>query len=207
MRIAVISDVHGNRLALEAVLADIEAHGVDMTLNLGDMIPVPQTTFVGIATGGVQTQPQVSYQYRPVGVNISITPKVTYNDEIILDPITVAKDGLGQNIDVAGQSLPTFVTRAATRKAAHDLLTRFTRLVRHPLEPDVFERYWHFAALTIVEGALRPDEAEPFVERALERFPDEPRFLGQVEDDYYAGWRAHSVLARELAERNAIIRP
>jgi general secretion pathway protein D len=87
--------------------------GYALTLNLGDMIPVPQTTFVGIATGGVQTQPQVSYQYRPVGVNISITPKVTYNDEIILDPITVAKDGLGQNIDVAGQSLPTFVTRAA----------------------------------------------------------------------------------------------
>jgi predicted phosphodiesterase len=41
MRIAVISDVHGNRLALEAVLADIEAHGVDMTLNLGDMVSGP----------------------------------------------------------------------------------------------------------------------------------------------------------------------
>jgi tetratricopeptide (TPR) repeat protein len=70
-----------------------------------------------------------------------------------------------------------FATRAATRKAAHDLMARFTRLVRHPLDPDVFERYWHFAALTLVEGAVRPDEAEPFVERALARFPGEPRFI------------------------------
>ena len=41
MRVAVISDVHGNRLALEAVLADIVAQGVDMTLNLGDMVSGP----------------------------------------------------------------------------------------------------------------------------------------------------------------------
>jgi putative phosphoesterase len=41
MRIAVISDVHGNCLALEAVLEDIETHGVDMTLNLGDLVSGP----------------------------------------------------------------------------------------------------------------------------------------------------------------------
>ena len=41
MRIAVISDIHGNCLALEAVLADIEAQGADLTLNLGDMVSGP----------------------------------------------------------------------------------------------------------------------------------------------------------------------
>ena len=41
MRIAVISDIHGNRLALEAVLEDIAAHGIDSTLNLGDMVSGP----------------------------------------------------------------------------------------------------------------------------------------------------------------------
>jgi len=41
MRIAVISDVHGNRLALEAVLDDIAAQGVDTTVNLGDMVSGP----------------------------------------------------------------------------------------------------------------------------------------------------------------------
>jgi putative phosphoesterase len=41
MRIAVISDIHGNCLALEAVLADVEARGADMTLNLGDIVSGP----------------------------------------------------------------------------------------------------------------------------------------------------------------------
>jgi predicted phosphodiesterase len=41
MRIAVISDVHGNRLALEAVLADIERRGCDSTVNLGDHVAGP----------------------------------------------------------------------------------------------------------------------------------------------------------------------
>jgi putative phosphoesterase len=38
MKIAVISDIHGNIIALEAVLADIEARGVDFTVNLGDIL-------------------------------------------------------------------------------------------------------------------------------------------------------------------------
>jgi predicted phosphodiesterase len=37
-RIAVISDVHGNVTALEAVLADIEARGISRILNLGDVV-------------------------------------------------------------------------------------------------------------------------------------------------------------------------
>src|SRR4051812_32734891 len=41
MRIAVISDVHGNRLAFEAVEADIAQRGVDAILNLGDLVSGP----------------------------------------------------------------------------------------------------------------------------------------------------------------------
>lgn len=37
MRIALISDLHGNELALAAVFADIERHGVDETICLGDV--------------------------------------------------------------------------------------------------------------------------------------------------------------------------
>lgn len=36
MRIAAIADIHGNDLALEAVLADIEAQGIATVVNLGD---------------------------------------------------------------------------------------------------------------------------------------------------------------------------
>jgi diadenosine tetraphosphatase ApaH/serine/threonine PP2A family protein phosphatase len=38
VRIALISDIHGNREALEAVLADIEAAGVDEIVCLGDVV-------------------------------------------------------------------------------------------------------------------------------------------------------------------------
>jgi predicted phosphodiesterase len=38
MRIAVISDVHGNLPALEAVLAAVDAEGVDLTVNCGDVL-------------------------------------------------------------------------------------------------------------------------------------------------------------------------
>lgn len=41
MRIAVISDVHGNAHALEAVLADIARQGVDMSIDLGDHLSGP----------------------------------------------------------------------------------------------------------------------------------------------------------------------
>jgi len=41
MRLAVISDIHGNLLALEAVLHDITTRGVDDTINLGDWVAGP----------------------------------------------------------------------------------------------------------------------------------------------------------------------
>jgi predicted phosphodiesterase len=41
VKAAIISDVHGNRLALEAVLEDIARHGVDGTFNLGDLVSGP----------------------------------------------------------------------------------------------------------------------------------------------------------------------
>src|SRR5713101_971979 len=41
MRFAAIADVHGNYLALEAVVADIRAHGVADIVNLGDMASGP----------------------------------------------------------------------------------------------------------------------------------------------------------------------
>ncbi|MEO5659743.1 MAG: metallophosphoesterase family protein [Polaromonas sp.] len=41
MKFAIISDIHGNLLALRAVLADIARQGVDQTLNLGDILSGP----------------------------------------------------------------------------------------------------------------------------------------------------------------------
>jgi diadenosine tetraphosphatase ApaH/serine/threonine PP2A family protein phosphatase len=41
MRFAAIADVHGNYLALQAVVADIRAQGIDDIVNLGDMASGP----------------------------------------------------------------------------------------------------------------------------------------------------------------------
>lgn len=84
-----------------------------LTLRLGDEIPIPTTTFAAQATGGIANQPVTSFSYRPIGVNLSITPRVSFDGEIILE-ITVESSRVGPNVDVAGQSLPSFGSRIAT---------------------------------------------------------------------------------------------
>ena len=41
MRLAILSDIHGNVVALEAVLADLDSRGADILLNLGDCATGP----------------------------------------------------------------------------------------------------------------------------------------------------------------------
>jgi len=41
MRIAFVSDIHGNLLALEAVLAELAREPVDLVVNLGDILSGP----------------------------------------------------------------------------------------------------------------------------------------------------------------------
>ncbi|HEX5070921.1 MAG TPA: cohesin domain-containing protein [Vicinamibacterales bacterium] len=88
--------------------------GDQLLLNLGQDVPIVTTTFQSVATGGVPTVPQSSYTFRPIGVNLSITTKVTLNDEIILSPITVDKSAIGPNVLTGGQSLQSFIKRTAT---------------------------------------------------------------------------------------------
>jgi general secretion pathway protein D len=86
------------------------AEGQELTLNLGDQIPVVSTVFGAAAPGGFASVPQSSFTYRDVGVNITMTPRVTYEGEIILD-LTVESSNLGPNISVAGQDVPSFGSR------------------------------------------------------------------------------------------------
>ena len=89
------------------------AEGDKMTLNLGQDIPVLQTVFGAAAAGGLATTPTSSYSYRTVGVILDITPHVTYEGEVRLD-VSVESSALGQNIDVGGQSAPSFTSRKVT---------------------------------------------------------------------------------------------
>lgn len=56
-------------------------------VRFGTQVPVPQTTFAPIATGGVNQQPITSFIYRDVGINIDITPRVHLDGEVTLEVI------------------------------------------------------------------------------------------------------------------------
>jgi general secretion pathway protein D len=96
------------------------AEGAKLTLNLGDDIPVPSTTFLPLVAGGVATSPSVSFNYRSVGVNLEATPRVTLDGDIILD-LSVESSTRGGDVNISGQNLPSFGSRkVATRMRLKD---------------------------------------------------------------------------------------
>lgn len=84
--------------------------GAILTLNLGEEIPIPTTAFTPIAAGGATVNPLTSFDYRDVGVNVEMIPRVTFENEIILE-LEVENSTLGPNLNVAGQVMPTFGSR------------------------------------------------------------------------------------------------
>ncbi|HET9193525.1 MAG TPA: secretin N-terminal domain-containing protein [Vicinamibacterales bacterium] len=86
------------------------AEGAQQQLNIGEDIPILSTAFTPIAGGGSNVNPLTSYTYRTVGVKIDMTPRVTYQEEIILD-LYVENSARGRDSAVAGQVIPSFTTR------------------------------------------------------------------------------------------------
>jgi len=82
--------------------------GTAAQARFGERIPVPNTTFQPIATGGVNQQPVTSYTYENIGVNIDITPRTHHNDEVSLalkvEVSAISGEGFG--------GLPTFGSRS-----------------------------------------------------------------------------------------------
>ena len=60
------------------------AEGMPAKASFGEEVPVPVTVFSPIATGGVPQQPVTSFNYRNIGVNIDITPRMHHNDDVSL---------------------------------------------------------------------------------------------------------------------------
>jgi general secretion pathway protein D len=92
------------------------AEGTKLTLNLGNQIPVLSTVFGAAAAGGFASVPQSSFNYKDVGINIEMTPRVTYEGEIVLDGFSVESSALGPALSVAGQDVPSFSSRKVTTK-------------------------------------------------------------------------------------------
>ena len=96
-----------SRLLANPQLRTVE--GQTAQARFGDQVPVPVTTFSPIATGGVAQQPVTSFEYKNVGVNIDITPRVHQDGEVTLN--------LKLEISQVGplfQNLPTFNSRTVT---------------------------------------------------------------------------------------------
>jgi general secretion pathway protein D len=86
------------------------SEGQTAQARFGDQVPVPVTTFQAIATGGIAQQPITSFEYKNVGVNIDITPRVHHDGDVTL--------ALKLEISAVGapgyQGLPTFNNRTVT---------------------------------------------------------------------------------------------
>jgi general secretion pathway protein D len=86
------------------------SEGQTAQAKFGDQVPVPVTVFASIATGGIAQQPITSFEYKNVGVNIDITPRVHHDGEVTLE--------LKLDISAVGpagfQGLPTFNSRVVT---------------------------------------------------------------------------------------------
>jgi hypothetical protein len=91
------------------------AEGTALKLNLGEDIPILSTSFTPIAQGGANFNPLTSYNYRTIGVKLEMTPRVTYEDEIVLD-LYVENSTPGVGVEVGDTIAPTFFTRNVTTR-------------------------------------------------------------------------------------------
>ena len=89
--------------------------GQKLSLNLGEDVPVPSTTFTPLAAGGASANPLTSYGYRTIGIIVDMTPRVTYDGDIILE-ISIENSARGQDTNIAGQNLPSFFSRKVQTK-------------------------------------------------------------------------------------------
>jgi general secretion pathway protein D len=86
------------------------SEGQTAQARFGDQVPVPVTTFSPIATGGVSQQPITSFEYKNVGVNIDLTPRVHHDGEVSLNlKVDISSQG-----PAGFQGLPTFNSRTVT---------------------------------------------------------------------------------------------
>jgi general secretion pathway protein D len=93
------------------------AEGKKTALKIGTEVPVPVTTFTATAVGNSTFSPATSFQYRNVGINLELEPKVNAGGEIFLG-MTAEFSLLGEdrNVGTAAAPLvvPTFLTRNVT---------------------------------------------------------------------------------------------
>lgn len=90
------------------------AEGKPTKLSIGTEVPVPVTTFTATQPGVTTFAPATSFNYRNVGVNLQITPRVNASGEITLE-LSAEFSQVGDSRNVGtGQNpinVPTFLSR------------------------------------------------------------------------------------------------
>ena len=89
------------------------AEGKPTALRIGTEVPMPVTTITVTQPGaGGFGAPATSFQYRNVGVNMELTPRVNAEGEVTFDPLNAEFSLIGADRDVGGGlKVPTFLTR------------------------------------------------------------------------------------------------
>lgn len=86
------------------------AEGSEIKMNLGEDVPVPSTTFTPLAQGGANFNPLTSFEYRPVGVSVQMTPRVSLEGDVQMK-LLLETSSIGPGTTIAGQELPSFNSR------------------------------------------------------------------------------------------------
>ena len=93
------------------------AEGKKTSLRIGTEVPIPVTTFTATQAGTSTFAPATSFNYKNVGVNLEITPKVNPNGDISLEmDAEFSTIGADRNVGTGANPLnvPTFLTRKVT---------------------------------------------------------------------------------------------
>jgi general secretion pathway protein D len=91
------------------------AEGKPTKLSIGTEVPVPVTTFAAAQAGGTTFAPATSFNYRNVGVNLQITPRVNASGEIQLE-LSAEFSQVGENRNVGSEDNPLIVPTFLSRK-------------------------------------------------------------------------------------------
>ncbi|HVR69566.1 MAG TPA: cohesin domain-containing protein [Vicinamibacteria bacterium] len=90
------------------------SEGKPAELKIGTEVPIPVTTFQSVSPGVGSFSPATSFQYRNVGVNLKLTPRVSAGGEITLE-VAAEFSLLGEDRNVGSEDsplvVPTFLTR------------------------------------------------------------------------------------------------
>jgi len=93
------------------------AEGKKTSLRIGTEVPIPVTTFTSTQAGSSTFAPATSFNYKNVGVNLEITPRVNPNGDISLEmDAEFSTIGADRNVGTGANPLnvPTFLTRKIT---------------------------------------------------------------------------------------------